>query len=132
MTEQQKPIDSTVDSNRTKGAITHDLPPEPSGRLISIPIEEPAKPSQSVVIITVKAGGVSILPLEGSEFYVVTATADISIRAAGSSFNNYHARTGRKMINGMFRYLELQNNSGADNTVEIAVGNDYYLDRRIT
>ncbi len=82
--------------------------------------------------ISIAAGAVQPINVEGRNFHVVFAPVDLEIKRAGGEFGIYPQGTGSEdMPNGeTFRRLEVKNTSLGDIFVTIYIGGPQYRDSR--
>lgn len=92
-----------------------------------------AKNRQSQLWATsIPAGATVPIALPGTQFYITASNGKINIRPSGGSFNAYQQGTGLQLIlENAFSGLEVQNPNAFPVVVQMFVGFDDYIDRRL-
>lgn len=109
------------------------VPVTPDSNLVVAPrVGQEIAPTQEVFVLNMLAGETRIVNKTGNQFYVVESPNPLNIRARGSSFNQYPARTGRRLASGFFTQLEVTNTSGNPIGPTLSIGNDFFIDNRFS
>ena len=109
-------------------------PPQTSNRQSSQgSIPTSARNRAARIVNTIVAAGQTV-PLynQGSNFYLIAASAPINIRPRDGAFNSYSTGQGNEFnLDSTFDVLELQNTSAFPITISLYVGWSNFIDHRL-